>query len=84
MVVCICETFILERCDSGKVDGNIVALQMLALVVIILDAARLQISPRVADIFAIKGTPNAARLQISPRVGSKKIEQNHTLSCQLS
>ena len=48
---------------------------MLALVVIIEYAARLQISPRVGDIFAIKGTPNAARLQISPRVGSKKLNK---------
>jgi len=45
--VCICETFILERGDSGKVVGDIVVLQMLALIVIIENAARLQISLRV-------------------------------------
>ena len=47
MVACLCETFVLERGDSGKVVGNNVALQMLVLVVIIENAARLQISPRV-------------------------------------
>jgi len=35
LAACLCKTFVLERSDSGKVVDNNVALQMLALVVII-------------------------------------------------